>query len=242
MDSVSEFIEKTVEATTERDVFTALATSAANTGSEFCAIAEIIPTYLSVDKPVEHNGLLNFPDKWVTAYDENSWSVKDPIVRHAMEIQEPMAWSELKNGFDLSKKERDLMVDAAGCGLRNGMTIGLNGSMGYYYVFSFASEDNAAPSATTLRESYSLAVLALNKMNIIKAKRAKAETLTVRQIECLYWSANGKSSWEIGRILGISENTVNFHMKECLRKLDTSNRTVAAIRCVSMGLLRIDQG
>ncbi|WP_456752824.1 LuxR C-terminal-related transcriptional regulator [Bradyrhizobium sp. USDA 4461] len=29
------------------------------------------------------------------------------------------------------------------------------------------------------------------------------------------WVAEGKSSWEIGMILEISENTVNFHIRKC---------------------------
>jgi DNA-binding CsgD family transcriptional regulator len=35
-------------------------------------------------------------------------------------------------------------------------------------------------------------------------------SLSEREKACLLWTARGKSSWEIGRILSISENTVAF--------------------------------
>ncbi|WP_199763242.1 helix-turn-helix domain-containing protein, partial [Bradyrhizobium guangdongense] len=43
--------------------------------------------------------------------------------------------------------------------------------------------------------------------------------------QCLRWVEEGKSSWEIGVILNVSLNTVNFHLKNAMRKLETSTRT-----------------
>ncbi|MDF0522996.1 helix-turn-helix transcriptional regulator [Bradyrhizobium yuanmingense] len=42
----------------------------------------------------------------------------------------------------------------------------------------------------------------------------------------------GKSSWEIAKILNISENTVNFHLKNAIRKLGTTNRMPSPRRFV----------
>jgi DNA-binding CsgD family transcriptional regulator len=61
--------------------------------------------------------------------------------------------------------------------------------------------------------------------------------LSEREKACLAWSARGKSSWEIGRILSISENTVVFHIKNAMRKLGTSNRTLAAVKALQLGLI-----
>lgn len=61
--------------------------------------------------------------------------------------------------------------------------------------------------------------------------------LSPRQKECLRWTAQGKSSWDISRILNISENTVNFHVKNAMRKLETSSRTAAAIKAMQLGLI-----
>ena len=61
--------------------------------------------------------------------------------------------------------------------------------------------------------------------------------LSSREKACLSWTALGKSSWEIGRILSISENTVIFHIKNAMRKLGTSNRTVTAVKAIQLGLI-----
>jgi DNA-binding CsgD family transcriptional regulator len=39
------------------------------------------------------------------------------------------------------------------------------------------------------------------------------------------WIAEGKTFWEIGKILGISEETVNDHMRHVRAKLETRNTT-----------------
>jgi len=48
--------------------------------------------------------------------------------------------------------------------------------------------------------------------------------LTKRELECLHWVAQGKTSWEIAQILGISERTVNFHINNSLAKSGCANR------------------
>ena len=61
--------------------------------------------------------------------------------------------------------------------------------------------------------------------------------LSEREKSCLGWTALGKSSWEIGQILSISENTVTFHIKNAMRKLGVSNRTVAVVNAIRLGLI-----
>lgn len=61
--------------------------------------------------------------------------------------------------------------------------------------------------------------------------------LSQREKDCLLWTAEGKSSRDVGTILGISENTVNFHVKNSMRKLGTTNRTAAVVRAIHLRLL-----
>ncbi len=48
--------------------------------------------------------------------------------------------------------------------------------------------------------------------------------LSEREIEVLKWLAEGKTSWEIGVILNISERTVKFHVQNLMRRLGAANR------------------
>ncbi|TAX31374.1 helix-turn-helix transcriptional regulator [Rhizobium leguminosarum] len=64
-----------------------------------------------------------------------------------------------------------------------------------------------------------------------------SETLTRREIECLRWSAAGKSSDEIAIILDLSSHTVAGYLKSATRKLDSVNRMQAVARAFRYRLL-----
>ncbi|WP_353682851.1 helix-turn-helix transcriptional regulator [Mesorhizobium sp.] len=61
--------------------------------------------------------------------------------------------------------------------------------------------------------------------------------LSTREKECILWVARGKSSQDIGTILGISEDTVNFHVKNSMRKFGCSSRTVAVVHALKSGII-----
>jgi DNA-binding NarL/FixJ family response regulator len=66
------------------------------------------------------------------------------------------------------------------------------------------------------------------------------EELTEREREVLRLVANGSTNREIASTLFISENTVNFHMKNILAKLHLKNRAHAAAFAIRTGLAEGD--
>lgn len=63
------------------------------------------------------------------------------------------------------------------------------------------------------------------------------DELTEREIDCLNWTAAGKTSAEISEILGLSEHTVNHYLNRATRKLDTVNRTQAVAKALRTGII-----
>ena len=61
-----------------------------------------------------------------------------------------------------------------------------------------------------------------------------------RESQILRWVAAGKSDWEIGRILKISEKTVNFHVENAKRKLGVGTRIQAVVAAMREGLIDDD--
>jgi DNA-binding CsgD family transcriptional regulator len=61
--------------------------------------------------------------------------------------------------------------------------------------------------------------------------------LNEREIECLTWSARGKTSPEIAQIVNISKRTVNFHIENACRKLNVATRTEAVVKATSGRLI-----
>lgn len=71
----------------------------------------------------------------------------------------------------------------------------------------------------------------------IHGAQSYPELLTGRQIECLRWISQGKSSTDIGAILNISGRTVDYHVTEICRKLDVRTRTQAVAYALQRGWL-----
>ena len=63
--------------------------------------------------------------------------------------------------------------------------------------------------------------------------------LTRQEIECLRWCKEGKTNWEIGAILRISEKTVEFHLGNAMKKLGAGNRITAVVRGLKLGLIAL---
>ena len=71
---------------------------------------------------------------------------------------------------------------------------------------------------------------------INRRSAAQPPDLTRRESECLFWCAEGKSYWETAKILGISERTVNQHMKMVRQKLGVQTNAQAVGRAHALGL------
>ncbi len=61
--------------------------------------------------------------------------------------------------------------------------------------------------------------------------------LNDRELECLTWSARGKTSPEIATILGLGRRTVDFHIENACRKLNVATRTEAVVKAAAGRLI-----
>ena len=75
------------------------------------------------------------------------------------------------------------------------------------------------------------------KMEDFEALESHFDQLTERETEILRWLMEGKTSWDIGKILSISERTVKFHVNNTLVKLNAVNRTHAVAKAILRNLI-----
>ncbi|GHC21325.1 hypothetical protein GCM10008094_09990 [Aidingimonas halophila] len=68
-------------------------------------------------------------------------------------------------------------------------------------------------------------------------KNKSIRPLSLRESEVLKWASEGKTVWEIGMILSLSEGTVKFHLRNIYRKLDVTNRAQAIATAAHQGLI-----
>ena len=61
--------------------------------------------------------------------------------------------------------------------------------------------------------------------------------LSRREIECLQWASEGKTVWECGMILGLSQHTVRGYLESARHKLGASSNTHAVSLALKSGLI-----
>lgn len=72
------------------------------------------------------------------------------------------------------------------------------------------------------------------KVDLTGPEPLQALGLTPREAEVLFWLTQGKTSAEIGIILGAALNTVKKHVQNVFQKLGVENRTAAAVRALEV--------
>lgn len=60
-----------------------------------------------------------------------------------------------------------------------------------------------------------------------------------RERECLNWAAQGKTSWEISQILGVTESTIIYHLRNATHKLNAANRLHAVAKALKASIIDI---
>jgi DNA-binding CsgD family transcriptional regulator len=185
---------------------------------------------------------VNFPAQWCDRYFERKYHVMDPVVTRTPTSSGPFLWDQLAARCQLHPGEQVVLEESREAGLRHGISVPLFGPWGQVSVVSFASQfDDADPLD---RMSYLNALawqfhIAFKEMApSAQSSRPKVQ-LSRREADCLRWTAEGKSSWGIGMILNISENTVTFHIKNAMRKLGTTSRTVAVVKAIQLNLIEL---
>lgn len=105
------------------------------------------------------------------------------------------------------------------------------------YVLLVMFEENAVPSDDRLREIALLAGYFASTGICGEARETRDIDLTERELECLFWIAEGKTSDEMAMILGISRNTINNYITSVMRKTATKTRSEAIAYAVRNNLV-----
>ena len=71
------------------------------------------------------------------------------------------------------------------------------------------------------------------------AERASMPTLTSREVEVIQLISQGLRNKEVGAMLGITEGTVQIHVKNIFAKLGVNDRTGAVQVAVRRGLIHM---
>ena len=75
------------------------------------------------------------------------------------------------------------------------------------------------------------------RLLVPQVSQPERPALTPRELEALRWTMEGKTAWEVGTILGISERTAVLHLQNAMHKLEATNKHQAVLKALRLGLI-----
>ncbi len=220
---------------TEAQVFAQLAGIFRDIGFEYCSFGVRFPSFGVAPR---ESWSTTYPEHWQNHYLGHNYLNIDPVIGMALRSAMPVVWTD-----ELFKGQRAFWEEARAHGVRHGWTMAMHGRLGETGLISLSRSEVALSNAELAEAEAKLFWLSHTANGVIgnlvaqeKPPQVQQE-LTAREREVLRWTAAGKTSYEIGVILGIATRTVNFHITATLLKLDAINKTQAVVKAVMFDLL-----
>lgn len=183
---------------------------------------------------------VSYPDEWLYLYWKNGYADIDPVFRAASRSPGTQIWKQTYQQAT-SKEELDFIETARGFGLADGITtssVDLTCGLATFYSFAGGGEIDAGRYAQLveyLGHHLHLALMRTARKNAPATEKCVKE-LSPREVTILNWIKNGKTNWEVGQILGVTERTVRFHLASIFYKLDVTSRSQAVAAAMEHGL------
>lgn len=205
----------------------------------------LVSAVLVVDCPGRDSAFVsigNTPTAYLDAYSDPSDSLRDPVLRRLKSLNVPIVYDQATYVDDGAA---DLWERQAAFGYRTGVSMALHLPGGKHFLLGVDREASLGNDSSRItRLVADLQLLAVHAQDAAVRllldeahERLDIPRLTPREQEVLRWTGEGKSSWDVGAILGMSEHTVNFHLRNILRKLEVSSKHQAVLKALSLGLL-----
>lgn len=230
-------IASIVEAKDGDELFARIRKAAIALGFERVLVG--VQIQLPTMEPIQHV-MSGWPDEYQLLYAERNYLFKDPTVAHCQTHSDPIVWKP-----DIySEHSYEVMEEARRFGLSHGMSVPVHESPRIKSMVSLARDkrldDDPRETQLLLAGGNVLANcahVATSKLVVPALLAQERPKLTPREREIMQYVANGKGSEVIGDILGLSKATIEFHVKNALRKLGVASRLQGVARAVALGLV-----
>ncbi len=177
------------------------------------------------------------PADALVTFDRQMQEQDNFVSRHVRRSPLPLAWqvAQICAGHDSSA-----CAALRAYGIAHGASIGVRGEHKLSRVDFYRRGQSPAFSASQLSDLMLLASYLHEAAHLLWCQHdgQPLPVLTEREHECLYWSAGGKTSKETAMILGISQHTVYFHLKNAASKFHVNSTRQAITQAIWRGLVK----
>lgn len=191
------------------------------------------PEFISVD---------NAPASYRDMFEDMGRGRQDPVMQHCKKQSVPIIWSQETY---VGAGQADLWDGQARFGYRTGVAMALHLPQGRHFFLGVDRDQSLPKDRSELTR-----IVADLQLFAVHAQEAALRimmpatgdpdvpNLTPREVESLRWTMEGKTAWEVGNILGISERTAVLHVNNAMHKLGCINKHQAVLKALRLGLIR----
>lgn len=203
----------------------------------------IVAAAVAVDQPGQRPIFVmmgNTPSNFLQASKNADDARRDPVMQRMRTSSVPFVYDQ---GFYVGAGAGDLWEEQAPFGYRTGVSMALHLPGGRHFMLGVDRDEPLPASSLGLtRLMADLQLLGVYAQEaalriLLKDHIGVEVHLTPREREVLLWTRDGKSAWAVGQILGMSDNTVNYHLKNVMAKLDATSKHQAVLKAIQLGLI-----
>lgn len=175
-----------------------------------------------------HILIMSWPREWLHRYGRNGYYAHDPVAQNCFTTLKPFAWSKANwEGCDPTRARR-IMDEASDFDLKDGIIVPMHDLSGRQASLSMATRALDLPPSGLK----ALHLVSLYAFAAVEEGSCRTPCLSPREREVLTWTAQGKTTWEVAQILGISQLTVAAHVKNAKLKLEGTTVTHTVVQAL----------
>lgn len=175
---------------------------------------------------------------WLRQWVEANGGGTDPVLARLRRDFSPLRWSSLRENPGTANL--DLLDVATEFGLRDGWSLAfLHGRTELPIAVGLGTDRYELPPEHETALHLAVLYFGLKVARLEQLQPTAHTLLSERERECLCWVAAGKTDWDIGEIIGISQQTVHKHVSNALKKLNAGTRAHAVAIALSSAQIKL---
>ena len=205
---------------------------------------ETVSAMTVVDHPLGQSEFItidNAPPAFSATLEEGAKCANDPVMQHCKRKSVPIIWDQ---STYIAGGAIDLWEHQSHFGFNTGIAMALHLPEGRHFLMGVDREQPLPGDVGELQRVVAdLQLFAVHaqdaamRLLLPASQQPDKPALTPREIEGLYWTMEGKTAWEVGNILGISERTAVLHLTNATHKLDCVNKHQAVLKALRLKLI-----
>lgn len=203
--------------------------------------------FVALVSPAASLALHNFPNAWTAQLEsEPEAGAVCPMFEVASARTLPFFWRDPEVQAELDERRRDILRRAADLGVADGFTVPIRPPGAPPAAGTVVAEPVLAgavrPDDLAYRAAHSEIMLAHERTRTLTGGAPAPQLgLTAAERDCLALAARGKTDWEIGAILGLTQRQVHYLIERAKARAGVTTRIQAVVHAFASGELAVSE-